>query len=123
MITSPCVYGRVIKTTGTATAAAAAQANHRPAAETNFTLPLMTKLFLVSEKFGIARRAMGDVLPSSSGCSSVRAATLRTTSSTGAAAAFRVRIVPEYRLLNGTTDLLKLLLPAFLHPLSINAEV
>ena len=89
------------------------KADHSPASDTNFTLPLLPELILVGDKLGIARRTMGDVLPYLVGLQLCSGGNAPHHFIAGAAAAFRVWIVPEYGLLNGTTDLLKLLFRRF----------
>jgi hypothetical protein len=91
------------------------KADYRPASDTNVMLPPMPELILVSEKLGITRRTVGDVLPYLVGLQLSSGGNSAHHFIAGTAAAFRVRIVPEYGLLNRTTDLVKLLFRRFSH--------
>jgi hypothetical protein len=89
------------------------KADQSPASDTNFPLPFSAELILVGEELGVTRRTMRDVFPYLVGLQLRSGGDAPHHIIAGTAAAFRVWIVPEYGLLNGTTDLLELLLRRF----------
>src|SRR3954452_1614807 len=91
------------------------EADHCPAPDTNFMLPFAAELFLVGEELGVTRRTMCDVLPYVVGLQLCSGCNAPHDFIAGTAATFRVWVVPEYGLLNGTTDLLELLFRRFSH--------